>query len=243
LKKITNGGTTIEDLAIPVQSDYGTKDLNAVANIFRECSKATIGRAVSIYYEDKNQYHISVPYYTSANNDLTIVWNLDSNTFAAHEGWNVKACAPYRYYDSEQLYRSHNDQYIYQHDTGSLDVTTPISYDWQTGWNDVNGLPDRKRIRLFFPVIFGADGVQINYEILKDFESSGSGFTGSITHVGASWFGYAHWGYSHWGQGGEILYRKKALVKGKVFSVRFFGSSSSPVGVAGYQFFYQPRAL
>jgi hypothetical protein len=242
LKKIINGGTLIQDIVVPVQSEYGTREIPPINNIFRECQKDVLARAVGVYYEDKNQYHLSIPYYASINN-TTVVWHMDSNAFTIHDGWTIKAGGNYKYYDSELLYYSHADEYIYRHDYGSDDDGNEIEFEVQTGWHDVNGIPDRKHIRLFFPVIFGAENAVISYEILKEFETPLSGFVGTIQHLGASYFGYAHWGHSYWGLGGEIIYRIKALVKGKVFSVRFFASTKVKVGVAGYQFFYQPRAL
>jgi len=243
LKKITNGGTTIEDIDILVKTDLGSAPMPAISNLFRTCSKSVIKRAVGTYYETRNQYHLSVPYYGSTVNDMTLVWCLDSNAFVVHEGFYVKSVGLYRDYDQEIMYRSHNDQYIYRHDYGTTDNAAPISFDVQTGFHDVDGNPDEKRIRLFFPVIFGADGAIVTCEIIKDFESLGSGFSKTINHEGASYWGLAHWGQNFWGASGEVLYRCRARVKGRLFSTRFYGITDKSIGVAGYQFYYQPRAL
>jgi len=243
LKRITNGGTTLNDFSVLIESEFGSRPINPIANILRSCFASTVSRAVGTFYEAKNQYHLSVPYYSSANNDLTFVWNDDAGAFTTHEGFYVKAAALYRYYDSELLYRSHNDQYIYKHDYGTADESSAIEFDIQTGWHDVNNVPDIKTIRLFFPTLFGAEDVVISYELLKDFESTGSGTGATVDHNGAAYWGVAHWGYAYWGASGEATYRKKIRVKGRIFSTRFYGTVDKKCGVAGYQFFYIPKGL
>jgi hypothetical protein len=243
LKKITNGGTAIEDIEILVRTDIGSAPMPAISNLLRSCTRSILNRAVGTYYENRNQYHLSVPYYGSVVNDMTLVWCIDSNAFVIHEDFNVRSVGLYKDYDAELLYRSHNDQYIYRHDYGTTDNGASIAFEVQTGFHDVDGNPDEKRIRLFFPVIFGADDAQITCEIIKDFEALGSGFSKTFIHNGASYWGLAHWGNNYWGASGEVLYRCRARVKGRLFSTRFYGSTDKSIGVAGYQFYYQPRAL
>jgi len=242
LKRVVNGGTKIEDIEVVVQSDIQGASVPAISNLLRACSKSTIHKAVGVYYEDLNQYHLSVPYYGSGN-DLTLVWCLDGNAFVTHEGFTSKAVGLYRSTNAELLYRSHNDQYIYHHNYGFTDDTAPISFDVQTGFHDVDGNPDEKRIRLFFPIIFGADGAQITCEIIKDFQAYGSGYSKTFIHEGAAFFGSAHFGENFWGASGEALYRARARVTGRLFSTRFYGITALSIGCAGYQFFYQPGPL
>jgi len=240
LKVVTNAGTKIQDILIPVVTEEGTKMIDPVGNIFRECKPEAIHKSVGIYYEDKDQYCISVPYF-STGNDLTIVYHRMLGTYSYHMDWNVRYAAPYREYAHDLLYRTHNDAYIYRHDYGMTDDGDPIEFEVQTGWHDVSGVPDFKNIRLVFPTVKGADGEIMNYEILRDFESTGD--SDSIDHQGASYFGYAHWGQNYWGATGEVEYRKEAYVKGRRFSTRFFGSVTQKIGVAAYQFFFQPKSL
>ena len=241
LKLITNGGTKIDEIEIPIIVPEGMKNINPITSIFRECKQDAISKAVGIYYEAKNQYHISVPYYSNSNNDLTLVWHKDVNAFTIHEDFNVKATGLYREYDNRLLYRSHNDQYIYQHDIGFTDDNVDITFKLQTGWNTLDGINDRKNIRLMFPTVYGADGVVLNYKIFKDFEIDGP--VVSLTHQGASYWGYAHWGQNYWGAAGEVTYRKPTCVKGRIFSTQFYGTVNKKVGLADYQFFYQPKSL
>lgn len=241
LKLITEAGSRISDIVIPIEGDFGVKPLMPITNIFRECFSSMLSRAIGAYYESKNQYHISVPYHTENNNDMTIVWHRDSNVFTIHEDFNVKAGALYNKYDHLLIYRSHNDQYIYCHDKGNTDDTSPIEFEVQTGWYDINGIPDKKRIRLVYPTIYGADGTILNYEILKDFETVA--VPRVITHRGASYWGSAHWGQNYWGASGEVIYRHRTRIRGRIFSTRFYGSVNAPIGISGYQFFYQPKAL
>ena len=240
LKVIVNAGTQIQDIRVPITTEDGTKSIDPIINIFRECKPEAIHKSVGIYYEDKDQYCISVPYF-STNNDLTVVYHRMLGAYSYHKDWIVKHAAPYREYEHDLLYRTHNDAYIYRHDYGMEDVDQPISFDVQTGWHDVSGTPDFKNIRLVFPTIRGADGAVVNYEILKDFESTGD--SASITHQGASYWGYAHWGQNYWCVTGEVEYRKEAYVKGRRFSTRFHGMATQKVGVAAYQFFFQPKSL
>ena len=241
LKIITNGGTKIDEIVIAVSGSDGTRAINPITSIFRECKQDAIAKAVGVYYEAKNQYHISVPYYSNSNNDLTLVWHKDVNAFTTHEDFYVKATALYREYDNRLLYRSHNNQYIYQHDIGFTDDEVDISFIVQNGWNTLDGINDQKNIRLIFPTVFGADGVILNYKILKDFEIEGP--VVSLTHQGASYWGYAHWGQNYWGASGEVTYRKPNFIHGRIFSAQFYGTVNKKIGIADYQFFYQPKSL
>jgi hypothetical protein len=241
LKIITNGGTKIDEIVIAVPGSDGTRAINPITSIFRECKQDAIAKAVGVYYEAKNQYHISVPYYSNSNNDLTLVWHKDVNAFTVYEDFYVKATALYREYDNRLLYRSHNNQYIYQHDIGFTDDEVDISFMVQNGWNTLDGINDQKNIRLIFPTVFGADGVILNYKILKDFEIEGP--VVSLTHQGASYWGYAHWGQNYWGASGEVTYRKPNFIHGRIFSAQFYGTVNKKIGIADYQFFYQPKSL
>jgi len=241
LKKILDAGSRIEDIKILVTDDTGFKPLKPVTSIFRDCHKDALKRAVSIYYKGKDHYAISIPYYNNTANDLTLVLQTDSGVFTVHEGWDIKATALYREYGTGLLYRSHNDQYIYRHDYGFNDNEDAIDFEVQTGWHDINDIPDFKRIHLCFPTIYGTDGVQIYYEILKDFEVTGK--AKSIIHQGASYFGYAHWGQNYWGASGEVRYRHRDRRLGRIFSVKFYGSVTQKVGIVDYQLFYQPKSL
>jgi len=241
LKKVLDAGSRIEDIKILVTDDTGFKPLKPVTSIFRDCHKTTLKGAVSTYYEAKGHYAISVPYYSDAANDLTLVLQTDSGVFTVHDGWGVRAAALYREFDNELLLRSHDDQYIYRHDYGFDDNEVAIDFEVQTGWHDINDIPDYKRIHLCFPTIYGTDGVQISYEILKDFEVTGK--AKSIIHQGASYFGYAHWGQNYWGASGEIRYRHRDRRIGRIFSVKFYGSVTQKIGIVDYQLFYQSKSL
>lgn len=240
LKLIKNAGTTIEDVEVVIPTESGFRSFPPITTIFRDCKKAVVSKAVGNYYEEKDQYHISIPYYSN-DNDLTVVWHRAAKIFSVHEGWNIKASALYREYDNKLLYRSHGDQFIYRHDYGNDDNGSPIEFEIQNGWNDVNGIPDYKKIRLFFPTIYGEDDAVLSYEVLKNFETAGD--PKSITHEGASYWGYAHWGQNYWGASGENTYRRRAFVKGRNFSVRFYGSTTKKLGISEYQFFFQPKGL
>jgi len=229
LKIVTDAGSRVSDIVTPIEGDFGTKPLMPITNIFRDCFQATLSRAVGVYYEFKNQYHISVPYYTEGDNDMTIVWHRDSNVFTVHEDFNVKAGALYNEYNRLLIYRSHNDQYIYCHDKGNTDDTAAIDFEVQTGWHGINDIPDKKRIRLVFLTVYGTDGFVLNYEIFKGFEETATART--ITHDGSG------------GASNAAIYRHGVRIKGRVFSTKFYGSVSLPTGISGYQFFYQPKAL
>jgi hypothetical protein len=243
LKIISQSGTKIDDIKVMVEGEFGPVPVDPVANFLRECHQETVSQAVGIFYEAKNQYHLSIPYYSWANNDFTLVWNLDCGIFTYHEGFYTKTASLYRQYDNNLLYRSHNDQYIYRHDYGETDNGVAISYEIQTSWHQINDMPDYKRLRLFCPTFKGGTGTIFTYEILKDFEAAGSGHGDSIEHLGASYWGYAHWGQDYWGQSGEVPYRIRMKLMGRHFSVRFYGSTSLRLSIVGYQFFYQPKAL
>lgn len=241
LKFISNAGTTLKEIGVMLPTEGG-KYIDPIANIFKDCHQSVISKAVGTYYEHRDQYSISVPYYSDANNDLTLVWYKPLGIFMTHEGFYVKAANLYREYDNKLLYRSHNDQYIYRHDTGYADDGTAISFDVQTGWHDLNEIPDNKKIRVVFPTIYGSDGISISYEILKGFESGG--WIKTVSHQGASYWGYAHWGQNYWGASGEVIYRHKCRIRGRIFSVRFYGSvSTGKIGVVEYQVFYKPESL
>ncbi|MFX0198560.1 MAG: hypothetical protein ACFFCW_20765 [Candidatus Hodarchaeota archaeon] len=240
LKMVTNSGSSVKDVTILVPTESG-KYIDPIANVFRDCYQVNLNKAVGVYYECRDQYCISIPYHTSSNNDMTLVWHRQLGVFTYHEGWNVKATNLYLEYGNKLLYRSHNDQYIYKHDTGFQDDGTNISFEIQSGFNDLTGIPDEKKVRLVFPTIYGTDGTQITHEVIKDFESGG--VQRVITHAGASYWGSAHWGQNYWGASGEVLYRHKMKPKGRVFSSRFFGSVNDKIGVAGYQYFFQPKSL
>lgn len=243
LKKITNAGTTIEEIEVLVEGEFGAREMPPISNMLRICKASTLHRAVGFYYEQRNQYHLSVPFYEAATNDMTIVWCVDSNAFVVHEDFSVKATSAYHYYNSDLLYRSHNNEYIYKHDYGFTDDTAAITFDVQTGFHGVDNIQDEKRIRLLFPVVYGADQAIVHCELIKDFESPGSGFVVTVVHNGASYWGAACWGNNYWGASGGQVYRFRARVRGRLFSTRFYGTTTKVIGVAGYQFYYQPRAL
>ena len=243
LKLITNGGTRIEDIEVMVEGEFGAKAVDPIANLLRSAHMDTVNKAVGFYYELRNQYLLSFPYYVNTSNDLTLVWNIDPNAFTLHEDFEMKAVAPYRSYDIDLIYGSHGNEYIYKHDEGTTDDGAAINWEIQTGWHPIDGTPDIKKVRWMIVSVLGSEGTTSHYEVLKDFEAGGSGLIKDLIRLDASYWGSAHWGNAHWGGAMDVIFKNKMRVRGRLFSLRFYGSSSAQVGVSGYQFLYQPKGF